>query len=48
MISRYAIFFALIFFLGGCVKKIDPKKADEEVRKLLVDVPGFEWEPSGE
>ena len=30
----------------GCVRKIDPKKADEEVRKLLEDVPGFDWEPS--
>ena len=36
----------LYFSQWGCVRKIDPKKADEEVRKLLEDVPGFDWEPS--
>ena len=36
----------LFFNQWGCVRKIDPKKADEEVRKLLEDVPGFDWEPN--
>jgi hypothetical protein len=34
--------------LWGCVRNIDPQKADEEVRKLLKDVPGFDWEPGAE
>ena len=47
MISRYATLVAWLvtFCLWGCVRNIDPQKADEEVRKLLVDVPGFDWEP---
>lgn len=47
MNSRHATFVAFIFFLShlGCSKKIDPKTADEEVRELLQDVPGFTWSP---
>ena len=36
----------MIFFLLGCSRKIDPKTADMEVRKLLQDVPGFDWQPA--
>ena len=48
MISRYATLVAWLvsLCLWGCVRNIDPQKADEEVRKLLKDVPGFDWEPS--
>ena len=47
MISRYATLVACLvsFCLWGCVRNIDPQNADEEVRKLLKDVPGFDWEP---
>jgi hypothetical protein len=50
MISRYATLVAWLvsLCLWGCVRNIDPQKADEEVRKLLVDVPGFDWEPGAE
>ena len=48
MISRYATLVAWLvsLCLWGCVRNIDPQKADEEVRKLLQDVPGFDWKPS--
>ena len=50
MISRYATLVAWLvsLCLWGCVRNIDPQKADEEVRKLLENVPGFEWEPGAE
>ena len=38
----------IIFSLGACRSKIDPKSADREVRKLLQDVPGFNWDLSKE
>ena len=48
MIFKYATFVAVLHCLlqFGCVRKIDPQRADEEVRKLLQDVPGFDWKPS--
>ena len=47
MIYRYATLVAWLvsLCLWGCVRNIDPQNADEEVRKLLKDVPGFDWEP---
>ena len=36
------------FWLGACRSKIDPQSADREVRELLRDVPGFNWELSKE
>ena len=46
MIFRYATLVASIvfYFLCGCNRKVDPQKVDEEVRKLLDGVPGFDWE----
>ena len=32
----------------SCAQKIDPQTADLEVRKLLKDVPGFEWSPAAD
>ena len=32
------------YFLCGCNRKVVPQKVDEEVRKLLDGVPGFDWE----
>ena len=48
MILKYATFVALLLCLlqWGCVQRIDPGKADEEVRRLLDNVPGFDWEPN--
>ena len=48
MILKYATLFALLLclFQWGCILRIDPKKADEEVRRLLENVPGFDWEPN--
>lgn len=48
MILKYATFVALLLclFQWGCVQRIDPGKADEEVRRLLENVPGFNWEPN--
>ena len=48
MILKYATFvaFLLCLFQWGCVQRIDPGKADEEVRRLLENVPGFDWEPN--
>ena len=48
MILKYATFVALLLclFQWGCVQRIDPEKADEEVRRLLENVPGFNWEPN--
>ena len=48
MILKYATFVALLLCLlqWGCVQRIDPGKADEEVRRLLENVPGFDWEPN--
>ena len=48
MILKYATFVALLLclFQWGCVQRIDPGKADEEVRRLLDNVPGFDWEPN--
>ena len=50
MILKYATFVALLLCLlqWGCVQRIDPGKADEEVRRLLDNVPGFDWEPNDE
>ena len=47
MIFQYAtpVAWLLCFYLWGCVRTIDPKIADQEVRKLLEDVPGFDWQP---
>ena len=42
--TNVAALFVLIGF--GCTSKIDPGTADKEVRKLLQDVPGFDWAPS--
>ena len=41
-----SIVICLVFSLLGCSRKIDPKTADLEVRKLLQDVPGFDWQPA--
>ncbi|MDG1132662.1 MAG: hypothetical protein P8N21_08220 [Opitutales bacterium] len=41
-----SIVICLAFSLLGCSRKIDPKTADLEVRKLLKDVPGFDWQPA--
>lgn len=38
----------MFFWLGACRSKIDPQSADREVRELLRDVPGFNWELSKE
>ena len=48
MIFKFATLVAVLSFtLGiGCSRKIDPDSADREVRKLLEDVPGFDWSPS--
>lgn len=34
-----------LFYQSGCTRKIDPDTADAEVRKLLEDVPGYDWFP---
>ena len=37
----------LLAFIGfGCTSKIDPGTADKEVRRLLQDVPVFDWAPA--
>ncbi len=36
---------ALYCLVFSCSQKMDPKTADLEVRKLLHDVPGFDWSP---
>jgi len=48
MIFKFATLVAVLSFtLGiGCSRKIDPDSADREVRKLLKEVPGFDWSPA--
>ena len=48
MSFKHATIVAVLFSFVqlSCTKKIDPKTADVEVRKLLEDVPGFSWVPS--
>ena len=43
MILKYATFVALLLclFQWGCVQRIDPGKADEEVRRLLDECSRF-------
>ncbi len=50
MKPRYATIVAVIhiFLAYGCSRKVDPRAADSEVRKLLEDVPGFEWFPQSD
>ena len=48
MIFKFATLVAVLSFsIGiGCSRKIDPDSADREVRKLLKEVPGFDWSPA--
>ena len=36
--------FLLFLSFSSCRSNVDPASADREVRKLLRDVPGFDWE----
>ena len=48
MISKHAtiVAYTLVFVFPGCYRKVDPETADKEVRKLLQEVPGFDWKPA--
>jgi len=48
MISKHAtiVAYTLVFIFPGCSRKVDPETADKEVRKLLQEVPGFDWKPA--
>ena len=40
---NFAILLSFLF-LSSCRSNLDPASADREVRELLRDVPGFNWE----
>ena len=48
MIPKHAtvVAYILVFIFFGCSRKVDPGTADKEVRKLLQEVPGFDWAPA--
>ena len=48
MIPKHAtvVAYILVFIFFGCSRKVDPETADMEVRKLLQEVPGFDWAPA--
>ena len=48
MIPKHAtvVAYILFFIFFGCSRKVDPETADKEVRKLLQEVPGFDWAPA--
>ena len=48
MIPKHAtvVAYILVFIFFGCSRKVDPETADKEVRKLLQEVPGFDWAPA--
>ena len=48
MIPKHAtvVAYILVFMFFGCSRKVDPETADMEVRKLLQEVPGFDWAPA--
>ena len=40
----FVCLFGAILLFAGCARQIDPTVADREVRALLGDAPGFDWE----
>ena len=46
ILLNWITFWTLVILLtSSCSNRIDPKRADLEVRELLRNVPGFDWEP---
>ena len=45
LLGFVSLFWAILLFTG-CARQIDPAVADREVRALLGNAPGFDWEVS--
>ena len=43
LLDFVCLFWAILLF-AGCARQIDPAVADREVRALLGNAPGFDWE----